>query len=288
MRYRSNNIMTLVPPGEDAIPVLRQAMFFQKTLGMQVFLYRVLNQPSLFDKIFHAKKAKQEKIKELQNLRNLAEKIIPADSIKHFTYRIKHGDKLSVLLRQSRKGDYEFIILDKDDTENSLNHEELDRLISRSGSPIMSISNKHHVRHVDHILIPVDISQATQKKLLWATYFAKKYNAKITIVSAVNLNIHLKHSLSWKNAERLKQMLLQRGIECEVTILKVKEKEKHDVILEYIRKINPGLVIIRTHQESNLKDTQIGNFVSSIVHGSKIPVFTVNSFLSPTPIDFEA
>lgn len=287
MRYRSNNILALIPPGEDGIHILKQAAFFQQTLGMKVFLYRIIEPPSLFKRIFHAKKAKSERKEALQALRTFAAEIIPKDKLRHFTYRVKSGKKLPVLLRQSKRGGYEFMIVGKDGTESCLEPYELDKLISRSVIPIMSVSKKHLVSSIDHILIPVNVLQTTGKKLLWATYFAKKYKAKITIVSALSLNIDLKHSLAWRNAEKLKHMLKQRSISSEVVIIKETERDKHDVIIDYIEKVKPGMVIIRTHQESSQKDLQIGKFVSNVVHGSKIPVFTVNRFLQPMPIDFE-
>ncbi len=279
--------MALIPPGEEGIPVLQQAFFFQQSLGMRVFLYRILEKPSFFQRIFQANEAKNERARALKNFHEFASAIIPNDLINNFTYRIKYGGILEVLLRQSKKGGYEFIIVGKDGSKNCLEPTELDKLISRSSCPIMTINKKHALNEIKTIVIPVDISQTTQKKLLWATYFAKKYRAKVIIVSALSLNIDLKKSLAWRNAEKLKHMLSQRDIDCEVTIIKEKEKAKHEVILDCINKINQGLVIIRTHQKSNMKDTQIGNFVSNIVHGSKIPVFTVNRFLYPMPVDFE-
>lgn len=287
MRYRSNNILALIPNGEDGIQLLKQAAFFQQTLGMKVFLYRIIETPSLFSRIFHAKKEKKERKQALKELREFASASIPENIIRHFTYRIKGGRKLPVLLRQSKRGGYEFIITCKDGMENCLETTDLDKLISRSAIPVMTVSKKHHISSINHILIPVNVLQTTRKKLLWATYFAKKYNAKITIVSVLSLNIELKHSLAWRNAEKLKHMLTQRGISSEVVIIKESEKDKHDVIIDYIEKEKPDMVIIRTHQESSQKDMQIGKFVSHVVHGSKVPVFTVNRFLQPMPIDFE-
>lgn len=287
MRYRSNNILALVPPGEEGIHILKQAVFFQQTLGMKVFLYRIIEPPSLFSGIFHAKKAKRERNQALNALREFAGKVIPENIISHFTYRIKSGNKLTVLLRQSKKGGYEFMIIGKDGKEGCLEPNELDKLISRAVIPVMSVSKKHLVNSINHILIPVNVLQTTSKKLLWATYFAKKYNAKITIVSALSLNIELKHSLAWRNAEKLKHMLTQRGISSAVDIIKEPERDTHDVIIDYIDKVKPDMVIIRTHQDSSQKDLHIGKFVSNVIHGSKIPVFTVNRFLQPMPIDFE-
>ena len=103
----------------------------------------------------------------------------------------------------------------------------------------------------------------------------------------MSMNISATQSLAWKNAEHLKDMLNERAVDCEVEIIKAQRQEKHKVIVDFMNQEKPGMVIIRTHQESNLVGTQIGSFVSGIVHCCKLPVFTVNRKLNPMPIDFE-
>ena len=58
--------------------------------------------------------------------------------------------------------------------------------------------------------------------------------------------------------------------------LKVHKQKKHKAILDYIDKEKPELIIIRTHQESIFSESNIGKFVSEIIHGCRMPAFTVN------------
>jgi nucleotide-binding universal stress UspA family protein len=221
-----------------------------------------------------------------QKLREFTKSSIPALALEHFSFRVKTGKRLPLLIRQSNKGGYEFIIVDKSNSESALNPGEIDKLISHSYCPVMTVHKNYSVKEITKIVIPVDVTQSTKKKLLWATYFAKKYKAKIIIVSALTLNLDIKKSLVYKNSETIKTMLTKRGVECEVKILNAPGQEKHKVILNFIQEENPDMVIIRTHQESNLKNTRIGKFVSELVHSCKIPVFTVNSFIPAIPDDF--
>jgi nucleotide-binding universal stress UspA family protein len=279
--------MAFIPPGKDGEQILKQTLFFRQALGMRVFIYNIIDKPAFFEKILKAKKSIYTKNEALKALREFVERNAGGEDLDHLTYRVKMGNPLSVIRTQSKRGGYEFIIFERNNEESGLNRSDTDKIISRSECPILTINRNCVVDEIKKIIIPVNISQATHKKLLWATYFAKKFGAKIKIVSALNLNIPTRDSLSWKNAEKLKQLLRQRGVQCEVEILQSKGKEKYHVILEYIEKENPGMVIIRTHHETNMSGTQIGKFVSEIVHGSQVPVFTVNRFLYPMPIDFE-
>jgi nucleotide-binding universal stress UspA family protein len=285
--YRSNNILALIPPDKEGEKILKQALFFQENLGMQIFILNIIDKPSLFKRLFLPEKVLDIKKETLKIQQEFVKKAIGRDIPRNLAIRIKTGNPLKVLMAQSKNGGYEFMIIDKSHDSGSLIRHEADKIISRSYCPVLTIHKDYPLNEIKKIIIPVDISQATKKKLLWATYFAKKFKAKITIVSALNINLSSRRSLAWKNAEKLKYMLHQRGIDCEVEVLKTKSKEKHKVIHEYIRKENPGLVIIRTHQESNMSGTQIGKFVSEIVHNCKMPVFTVNRVLYPMPVDFE-
>ncbi|WP_372948936.1 universal stress protein [Mariniphaga sp.] len=287
MRYRSNNILALVPPTKEGENILNQALFFRQWLGMRLFVYHIIDKPALFKKLIRPKQTQLQKNDALNSLKNFVKNIAPPEDLEHLTYRIKAGSQLPVLLKQSKNGGYEFLMIDKSKNEKGMDTDEFDKLISRSNSPVMALNNGHQMSEIKKIVIPVDISQSTQKKLLWATYFAKKFSAKITIVSALGINIETKHSLAWRNAEKLKHMLTQRGIECDVEILKSTGHEKQNMILEYIEKEKPGMVIIRTHQDSKLSGLQIGKFVSEIIHGCSMPVFAVTQFMHPMPVDFE-
>lgn len=125
-------------------------------------------------------------------------------------------------------------------------------------------------------MVPIDISEGTTKRLLWASMFAKKAGARIQIVSALNVNIDEHKSLALKNAEKIKAMLHERGIRCDVEILKVHGRVKHEMVLAYITEKRPDFVIIRKHAASATFTTTIGDFAQEIIHGSQIPVFTVS------------
>lgn len=287
MRYRSNNILAYIPPTKAGELVLKQTMFFQKALGMRVFVFNIPETPSLFQKLFQQQKMAHLKNEALKNQEKFIENALQKEIPKELSLRVKAGDVKSVLLSQSKKGGYEFMIIDRSGADERLSRNDADKIISHSDCPVLTIHKDFEPKDVNTIVIPVDISKTTQKKLLWATYFAKKFNAKIKIVSALSMNISTKQSLAWQNAEHLKTMLNERGVDCEVEIIKAQRQEKHEVIVDFLKQEKPGMVIIRTHQTSNLAGTQIGDFVSGIVHCCKLPVFTVNRKLNPMPVDFE-
>ena len=277
MKNKSHSILALIPQTEEGELLLNQALYFQRALEIRIFILNVIKSPSLIFKIFHAQKTIHLKNEALQELKNLVKRVIQKEIPKNIILRVKAGEIVPTLINQSKKGGYEFIIIDqsKSSTEGAMSMNEIDKFVSQSHCPVLTVNKDYPVSNIKKIIIPIDISTTTEKRLLWATLFAKKFNAKIQIVSALNINIDETKSLAFKQAEKITRMLSDRGVECDVKILRTHKQEKHKVILEYIDQEKPEMVIIRTHEESVFSGTNINKFVSEIVHGCKMPVFTV-------------
>ncbi|NQU88245.1 MAG: universal stress protein [Mariniphaga sp.] len=278
MKNGLNSILAFIPPSKEGELVLKEALYFQQTLGMRIFVLNVIRVPSLLFQKFQAKKMENLINVAKQNLKDFIKYVIQEEIPKNIILNFKSGDVVSTLINESKRGGYDFIIVDKSKSsfKGALHWIKIDKFISQSHCPVLTVNKDFPVREIKKIIIPIDISQSTKKRLLWATLFAKKFNSKIQIVSALNVNINEVKSLAFKNAEKIKHQLWDQGIECDVKILKVHKKEKHKAILEYIEEEKPELVIIRTHQEPIFSGNRIGKFVSEIVHGCKRPVFTVN------------
>ncbi|MBN1821628.1 MAG: hypothetical protein JW833_12990, partial [Prolixibacteraceae bacterium] len=111
MYYRSNNIMAYFSPGEDGKFLLQHALYFQKTLGMRIFICHINENPAILKRLFKPKNEYNTNNITLQKLREFSESALPADAKTHFSYRVRVGKPVHVLLRQSNKGGYEFMIV---------------------------------------------------------------------------------------------------------------------------------------------------------------------------------
>ena len=275
-----HTILALVPPGKEGALVLKEALFFQEALGMKLEILNILESSSFYIRNFEPEIIDDVIANAKRKLVDFVIETKGHEPNENVTVTIKSGEVVSVLKTLSKESKYEFILIDKseEEYEGALNNAQIDDLVSESTCPVLTIHKDFGVPKIENIVIPIDITQSTKKRLLWATLFAKKLDAKITILSALNAdaNVSIEKSLAYKNANNIKHMFWKQDIDCEVEVIKTKEDKKHEPILEYIKKEQPGLVIIRTHQESIFASTGIGEFVSGIVHGCKNPVLTVN------------
>ncbi len=287
MNYRSNSILAHIPQNRDGESILKQALFFTNALNMRIFLLDVIKTGPV---IFHNPKSKRNQIRHqgaLNRFTDFVKKCLGTDIPNNIILRIGWGKIINTLIVESERGGYDFVMIDKSEHANNehLSRADVSRYVSKSFCPVLSVNKENPLTEIKSIVVPIDISQNTKKRLYWATFFAKRLNAKIIIVSALYANIEEHKSLAYKNAEKIKKMLESRGLKCDVKILKVNNQENHTAVLNYIEEVNAGMVIIRTHQESRFTGKNIGTFVSEIVHGCKKPVFTVGGVTQKYDLD---
>jgi nucleotide-binding universal stress UspA family protein len=285
METKVYSILALIPPNKEGEIVLKEALYLQNTMEVKLVILNVIKAPTFFERNFQTEEVEMAIKKAKEELTIFVEKVVGNEIPNNITISVRAGNPINVLLETSKGDGLEFILIDKSNSDypGALGKDKIDELISKSKCPVLTVNKDFGVPKIKNIAIPIDITQSTKKRLLWATLLAKKHNAKITILSALNANINESKSLALKNARKIRHLLWEHDVECDIKILKVHNQETYQAILEYIKEEKPELVIIRTHQESIFSNTSIGRFVSEIVHGSKLPVFTVN--YTPNPID---
>ncbi|WP_319480325.1 universal stress protein [uncultured Draconibacterium sp.] len=289
MKYRSNSILAHIPQNHSGELVLRQALFFREKLGMRIFLMKINKSNTFFPINPNSKKNKIRHEKALDQFTNFVKDHLQTEIPDNIILRVKWGKVIKTLIIESEEGGHEFVVLDKSEKHNAedLSRADINRYISKSYCPVLSINKNYPTKKIKKIVIPIDITQGTKKRLYWTTFFAKKLNAKVHIVSALNVDIKESKSLAYKKAEKIKEMLQKRGVECDINILKMHGRERHQAILEYIEEVKPDMIILRTHRESRFTGKKIGTFVSEIVHNCQMPTFTVggiNQDLDPDSI----
>ncbi|MCG6191115.1 universal stress protein [Maribellus maritimus] len=285
MEKKEYSILALISPTKEGETVLKEALYLQSTLEVKLVILNVIQEPTFFERNFQPQEIEATIEKAKKELTAFVENVVGKKLADNIVVSVRAGNPVDVLLEKSKTDSLEFLLVDKSNGHypGALGKDEVNELVSLSKCPVLTVNKDFGVPDIKNIAIPIDINQSTKKRLLWATFLAKKHKAKITILSALKADINVKKSLALKNARKIRHLLWEHDIKCDIKILKVYDRESHQVVLKYIKEEKPELVIIRTHQESIFSNTSIGRFVSEIVHGSKRPVFTVN--YTPNPVD---
>ena len=150
-----------------------------------------------------------------------------------------------------------------------------DKLIGQSFCPVLTISENFTHEGIREIVMPVDITKKTDDKVRWAIFLAKSFNARVTIISVLDINIETRTSLAYRKAVSIEEQLQSEKIDCDVLLITETSGYHYESFLNQVSKVNPDLIIIMTHEESLLFGEYIGAFAREVIHRAEQPVFNV-------------
>ncbi len=262
----------------DAIAV-KQAMDFQRVYGCEILLLHVIMDPSLVIKIIHREKYKNELEQKKSELQKFAASFYGGSIPEFLSMKVERGGVVQTIHRAAEECNCDLIIVKRENSEDGLfrlqNNENADKLISGSACPVLTIPGVVSEQGIKDILIPVDITKKIAIKIAWVKYLAARFNARVHIVSVLDLDIAPLKSLAYRKALKIEKSMKDAGLEANVNLLKAKRNTMHHAILSHIETINPDFVLMMTHQESILYDNYIGKFANEVIHKSKSPVFSL-------------
>lgn len=273
-----NNILVPLPISEGGKIALRQAEYFHKVFNMDITVLHVIPETSFFKRTF--KSRDEEKLKEAtcQQLSEFLSDFYEGEIPEHVKYIVLSGDLVDTIVNYSQKKDYDLIIIRKAARKSSrlglFNQNDSDKVIARSVCPVITINEDSDDPVIRTIMLPVDIMQRSERKVSWAMYLAKKFNAKVIVVTALNMPVAKTNSLACQKASAIQEQFSKNNVECEIDIVETFDKKHYEAVLEEIEKRSPDLVVIMTRKEVFSFDKKIGTFATEIIHESKSPIFS--------------
>lgn len=275
-----DRILVPVALNRSMIAPIKQAIFFHEKFGSEIVLLHVESKFPFLQKWLSPMRQIKHKKKVLKKFRNNVNHLFPDFPLnKQVKYEVVIGKLVPSILRVSKRRKSDLIIIKKAKRTSAKAHflkkENADRLVSYSKCAVLTIFKKPKLEGINHILLPVDITKNTDKKVAWAISIAKEFGASISIVSIQHLEIERVHSLSYNKGRRIEQDIKEHGIDVDLAILKADNRSADQVVLDYTKETKPDLVMIMTHQETILFDNYLGAFAREIIHRSKVPVMSI-------------
>lgn len=144
---------------------------------------------------------------------------------------------------------------------------------------------------VKNILAPVDFSENSGKILQTATYFAKTFGAKLTVLFVVqnfddysgffvpHIPLAQFEEDLLKSAENKMDAFLQENLDQpDLVDAKVLTGDIAEEITSYIEKSAIDLIIMGTHGYKGLEKVLFGSVAEKIVKMASCPVMTINPY----------
>lgn len=262
---------------------LEEAVFLAKLLKSKIHLINIIEISYWWNKLVITKETK-ENLSQLSynNLKNIASKYPEIE----FELKVNFGRVHEQILKYSTSVNAGLIILGdkhKEEKENKILGSIVTHVITESKIPVITIKNKIDTE-ISNIVVPIDLSEDTDRQVLSAIAFNRHANAMLHFVSVHftsfgNRNLRIK-----KKVNELEKTLKENEINFTINLIKKRKTYAYQDILEYSEKINSDLIVIMTHKEKYSFDNYIGAFAHQIINYSKAPVMTITSQASKSGV----
>lgn len=141
------------------------------------------------------------------------------------------------------------------------------------------------MKNINHILVPVDLSNPNKEVAAYAITWAKTLGAKITVLYVIpSLDQYPRYAVLKEVTHKLTDEIAQ-SMQSYVTnnftdpTIKVESKTLNgyasEAIVTYAKENNVDLIIMATHERSTLGRFLLGSVTSKVIKISPVPVLTV-------------
>jgi nucleotide-binding universal stress UspA family protein len=130
------------------------------------------------------------------------------------------------------------------------------------------------------MIVPLDLTKKTSRQITSAILYARHYNLKIHLVSALIGGINARESRILNKLRKAKETIESNRIECEIKLFPRSDMPPYRRVLQYAEQNGASVILVMTHQEGYTYDNYIGAFAHHIINESGIPVLSLTSTAS--------
>jgi len=276
MKDFSKNIIVPINFSDDTDNSLEEAIFLSKLLKSKIHLIHIVSVGDWWNNMIITKDTK-EKLYQL-SLENL-KKTAALHPETNFELKVLFGKVHEQILEYAESVNSELIILcdkHKEEKENKILGSIVTHVITEAKCPVIIIKNKIDT-DFKNIVIPIDLSEDTDRKVDAALAFNQYAQAKLHFVSILFGGVGNRNIRTRRKVKHIEKKLKKYNANYTFKLLRKKRTYAYHDVLEYADKVNADLIIIMTHKERYSFDNYIGAFAHRIVNYSQVPVMTITS-----------
>ena len=280
LEQQSKNIIIPIDFKEPSLKAAKFACNHAAKRGGELLLLYVLETPGLLAGFFssgdHLVKITDEAKDKLTILANSLNEEYPDLKI---ATKVMQGKPYEKILEVAKNEDFGYVVLGENhqgaDMEQNLGST-VYHVTLKSPIPVLTVKGDQESMG-QKILVPLDLTRESKKKIYSALRYGKMYGAKIYLVSALVGGIQMEESRIYKKMKRAKELFEQNGLECETKLFPRSDIDPYQRVLEYCKEIRSDMIMIMTHQEGYTHDNYIGAFAHHIINMSGVPVMSLTS-----------
>lgn len=262
----------------DSLKALRFAIYLANKLDCHLRMIHV-QKSEKFEIPFHFEEMKNEIIHTVEEY---MEKLVELHSGDYFVkngvfdFKVRTGSVYREIVNQAKYGDAYMVIMGAygaSGFEEFFIGSNAFKVVSHSTCPVITVQEEFVKGQLKTIVMPIDASTNTRKKIPFVTEIAKRCNAKVHILgvhetSDTNVVGKIEHYM--RQAESYMK---------EANINYVKDLRKGDnntfSSLEYARDVKADLITIMTEQAESSFNMFFGSYAQQMINRSEIPILSV-------------
>ncbi|OFX33084.1 MAG: hypothetical protein A2X08_11200 [Bacteroidetes bacterium GWA2_32_17] len=267
------NILVPIDFSADSINALEHAIFFANSINADVSIIHVKKNKN-FETPFYFKDFNLSVGKSLDNFMGILVNKFKDKLKNKLEYKIRQGNVYKEITNQAKYDDAYLIIMG---THGVSGFEELwigsnaYRVVSNAPCPIITIRNGFLHKKLSNVVMPIDLTKESRKKVPFVTELARLFKFTVHIVGVSEVKSYDVSKLN-SYCSQVEEYFKNKDVKYIKKI--IVGSNKTDILIEYANKVNAELIAIMTEQPSNTA-FWLGPNAQQMVNHSPIPVLSI-------------
>ncbi len=263
---------------EDALNALRYAIEMANNVQADIRMMFVKKSETFEMPIY----LDEESNKIISTIQGYFEKLIEKYSADYkvengvFDYKIRQGIVYREIVNQAKYGDAYCIVMG---AHGASGFEEFFigsnsfKVVSNAFCPVVTLRSAFKAKKIENILMPIDSSKETRKKVALVTEIAKYHQAKVHILGVYESDQKSVLEKVEKYVGLAEEYLKEQEITTEVSI--IKGENNTDTALAYTEYNDIDLITIMREQVETMFSMFFSSYAQQMVNKSTVPVLSV-------------
>lgn len=276
MDATTKHILVPVDYSDKAVFGLQMASNLLKVNGGKITVLNVLKGVSPIFSDFFSEEERSSLLEKLKkHLQKFAEQYI--DSSKYtLNCIIETGKLCDTIFRTSEEHNVSLIVMGTSTVDNIkkwiIGTNAL-RVVSESLCPVITLKQSPNARGIKRIILPMDITKESREKVMQAIKMAKENDAEIFVVSAYSISDESIIGKLESHQKQVADFILNNNVKVTTHLLKMVDKVGG--VLDYIKSNEGDIVLITTHERSEILSSILGSFAQGLIKEASVPVMSI-------------
>lgn len=259
----------------DSINALEHGIKFANKISAHVRMIHIVQNKN-FETPFYYRDLKDFSGKTVEDFMNLIMYRHQRKCNNKLDYKIVEGNVSSEIVKFAKVEDVDFIIMGTHGASGGDSYwmgSNAFKVVTSASCPVFTIRNGFIRNRLDRIVLPIDASKHTRRKLTITADIAKIYEAEVHVIGVTETAMEdiLKKVESW--VKQTVDYLNQRKISTKSEM--IQGSNITDMTIDYAKKIDAELICIMTEQGQHPVSLLLGPYAQYMVNNSPIPVLTI-------------